>query len=210
MQNSDPAARTFLFLIASSRNDGATETLARHAADGLAKDHAQRWIRLAALPLDPFVDIRHESDGTYPEPQGHARSLLDATLEATDLVFVVPVYWYSLPTWAKLYLDHWSGWMRVPGVDFKSRMAGKRIWTVTIVSDRRSASAEPLLGCLRLTADYMGMEWGGALIGNANKPADILEDADALRQAKRLFVSDAMPDARSASTPPKAIVLQPR
>ena len=38
--------------------------------------------------------------------------LLDATLAATDLVFVAPVYWYSLPAAAKLYLDYWSAWLR--------------------------------------------------------------------------------------------------
>ena len=60
-------------------------------------------------------------------------------------------------------------------------MAGKRLWAITIVSDETPASAEPLLGCLRLTADYMNMAWGGALIGNANRPADIFDDTGALR-----------------------------
>ena len=183
MQDSNTAPGRFLFLVASAREDGAAETLARRAAQGLGNDQ-QRWIRLADLPLDPFVDIRHVGEGTYPPPQGHARTLLNATLKATDLVFVAPVYWYGLPAWAKLYLDHWSGWMRVPGVDFKAQMAGKRLWALTIVSDETPASAEPLLGCLRLTADYMGMQWGGALIGNANKPADILNDQEALRKAE--------------------------
>lgn len=183
MPDNASAPRNFLFLVASAREAGAAETLARRAAQDLRSDQ-QRWIRLASLPLDPFVDIRHEGDGTYPPPQGHARTLLDATLDATDLIFVAPVYWYGLPAWAKLYLDHWSGWMRVPGVEFRARMAGKRLWAMTIVSDETPASAEPLLGCLRLTADYMSMEWSGALIGNANRPADILEDQEALRQAE--------------------------
>ena len=189
MQDSTMPPGKFLFLVASAREDGAAETLARRTAQGLSSDQ-QRWIRLADLPLDPFVDSRHEGDGTYPPPQGHARTLLDATLDATDLVFVAPVYWYGLPAWAKLYLDHWSGWMRVPGVDFRARMAGKRLWAMTIVSDETPASAEPLLGCLRLTTDYMNMEWGGALIGNANRPADILEDREALRQADSFLRSN--------------------
>ena len=70
---------------------------AARGAELSPRSHEQRWLRLADLPLDPFVDIRHEGDGTYPAPRGHARTLLDATLEATDLVFVVPVYWYGLP-----------------------------------------------------------------------------------------------------------------
>ena len=146
MEDPTAAPSKFLFLVASSRNEGAAETLAGRAAAALDGRHQQRWLRLADLPLDPFVDIRHDGDGTYPVPHGHAQTLLEATLEATDLVFVVPVYWYSLPTLAKHYLDHWSAWMRVAGVDFKARMAGKRLWAITIVSDETPASAEPLLG----------------------------------------------------------------
>ncbi len=119
--------------------------------------------------------------------------LLEATLAATDIVFVVPVYWYGLPAWAKLYLDHWSGWMRVPGIDFKPRMAGKRLWAVTIVSDENPASAEPLLGTLKLTADYMAMTWGGSLLGYANRPEDILADCAALERASRFFSGEAAP-----------------
>ena len=78
-------------------------------------------------PLPLFEDIRHgPGNGAYEMPNGAAKVLLDATLAASDLVFVAPVYWYALQTAAKLYLDHWSGWMRVPGVDFKARMAAKR------------------------------------------------------------------------------------
>ena len=190
MQEPAPTPSKFLFLVASAREEGAAERLARRAAQALAEIDEARWLRLADLPLDPFIDIRHEGDGTYPAPADTPERLLDATLQATDLIFVVPVYWYGLPALAKLYLDHWSGWMRVPGVDFKARMAGKRLWAITIVSDETPASAEPLLGCLRLTADYMNMEWGGALIGNANKPADILDDADALRQADTFLRSN--------------------
>ena len=96
-----PTPGKFLFLVASAREEGAAETLAGRAAQALAAIDEPRWLRLGDLPLEPFIDIRHEGDGTYPEPGGHARTLLDATLR-TDLVFVVPVYWYSLPARAKL------------------------------------------------------------------------------------------------------------
>ncbi len=115
--------------------------------------------------------------------------MLEATLDATDLVFAAPVYWYSVPASAKLYLDHWSGWMRIPGVDFRARMAGKSMWAVTMLSDRDMAQAEPLLGCLKWTANYLGMRWGGSVIGYGNKPGDVLADAPALTEAERLFAA---------------------
>ena len=30
-----------------------------------------------------------------------------------------------MSTITKRYLDHWSGWLRVPGVDFRARMRGR-------------------------------------------------------------------------------------
>ncbi|MEU4095313.1 NAD(P)H-dependent oxidoreductase [Streptomyces sp. NPDC026673] len=179
--------RTFLFLVGSSRADGNTETLARRAAEQLPPAVRRRWIRLKDLPLPLFADERHNGDGSYPPPAGHAATLLEATLEATDLVVVSPLYWYSVSTSTKLYLDHWSGWMRVPGVDFLERMRGKTLWSVTVLGGQDPATAAPLVGTLRHTAAYAGMRWGGALLGNGTRPGDVLRDTAALSRAKTFF-----------------------
>ncbi|MFJ7273324.1 flavodoxin family protein [Kitasatospora sp. NPDC098663] len=179
--------RTFLFLDASSRAGGNSEQLARLAVEAsLPAGSEQRWLRLSEHPLPPFEDLRHVEGGRYPEPVGHERTLLDATLAATDLVFVAPLYWYSLPTSAKLYLDHWSSWLRQPGADFRARMRGGTIWGVTALATEDD-KAEPLIGTLRLTAEYMGMRWGGALLGNGTRPGDVLRDERALIAAKSFF-----------------------
>ena len=106
---------------------------------------------------------------------------------------VVPLYWYSLPARAKNYLDHWSGWMRVPGVDFLQRMAGKTMWAVSAVSDEDLSVAEPLTGTLRLTADYAGMRWNGCLFGYGNRPGEILTDEAARQRAASFFESQTLP-----------------
>ncbi|MFE6052066.1 flavodoxin family protein [Kitasatospora sp. NPDC056446] len=181
------APRRFLFLDAGARPDGNSVGLARLAAESsLPAGAEQRWLRLSEYPLPPFQDLRHTGDGRYPEPVGHERTLLDATLEATDLVFVAPLYWYSLPTAAKLYLDYWSAWFRVPGVDFRAGMRGGTVWGVTALATGDD-KAEPLIGTLRLTAEYMGMRWGGVLLGNGSRPGDVLSDERALTAAKSFF-----------------------
>ncbi|MER7765981.1 NAD(P)H-dependent oxidoreductase [Kitasatospora sp. NPDC096140] len=179
--------RRFLFLDASARTDGNSARLARLAAESsLPAGAEQRWLRLDEHPLPVFRDLRHDGDGSYPEPVGHERTLLDATLAATDLVLVAPLYWYTLPTSAKLYLDHWSGWLRVPGLDFRTRMGGATLWGVTALSGSDD-KAEPLIGTLRLTAEYMRMRWGGVLLGNGTRPGDVLRDERALIAAKSFF-----------------------
>ena len=177
----------FLFLNASTREPGQvgnTETLARRAAAALAPDVAQTWHALAAMNLPPFVDRRHTT-GTYPIPEGDARVLLDATLAASDLVLVSPVYWYSVPSPLKACLDQWSAWMRVPGVDFKARMAGRRLWVVSTSGDR--AKAQPMFDSYRLCAEFLGMDWKGVLWGKGGAPGAVLDDAGALAAADSFF-----------------------
>jgi putative NADPH-quinone reductase len=188
----DPAGRRFLFLVSSARREGNAEVLSRAAAEALPAGAQQRWLNLAEQPLDPFVDIRH-SAGVYPAPEGAAATLAEATLWATDLVMVAPVYWYNLPASAKQYLDHWSGWMRVPGMDFRARMAGRRLWAVTVTSDDEARDADvcgPLVQSLQLTAAYMGMHWSGALVGHGNRPGDVAGDTAAFARAEAFFLAN--------------------
>ncbi|MEC3978108.1 flavodoxin family protein [Amycolatopsis sp. H20-H5] len=178
-------SRSFLFLLGSSRVDGNTETLARQAATELPQSTTQRWIRLPEVPLPAFEDRRH-SEVPQAEPVGDERLLLDATFAATDLVIASPVYWYSVSASVKLYLDYWSGWMKAPGVEFKARMRGKTLWGVSVLAEE-PGQADPLVGTLRRSAAYLGMNWGGVLLGNGSRPGDVLTDSAAIGAASAFF-----------------------
>jgi multimeric flavodoxin WrbA len=180
------STRSFLFVLASTRADGNSERLARRAARQLPEGASARWLRLTELELPPFADTRHSTG--YGSPQGPARELRDATLAATDLVLVTPVYWYGVAWPAKHYLDHWSAWMRDPQLAFKPAMAGKQLWAVIVDSDTDDeGSSYPLLDQLRRTADYMDLKWRGALLGHANKPGEIEASDAAMRAAEGFF-----------------------
>ncbi|POX56359.1 flavodoxin [Streptomyces sp. Ru71] len=178
--------RRFLFVLGSSRDDGNTELLARKAAEQLPADVEQEWISLAEHPLPDFADLRHDSDHVRPT-EGNTALLLDATLAATDLVIASPLYWYSVSAHTKRYLDHWSGWLRTPGLDFKARMAGRTLWGVTALAHREEEVADPLVGTLNNSAAYLGMRFGGVLLGNGSRPGDVLNDHAALVRAKTFF-----------------------
>ncbi len=193
--------RRFLFVLGSARLNGNTELLARKAAEQLPPDTEQEWIRLADHPLPDFLDIRHDDTagtadtaGTVGPVQPHEnatiRQLLDATLAATDIVIASPVYWYSLSGLTKRYLDYWSDWLRVPGADFKSTMAGRTLWGVSALADDQPVVAAPLIGTLNNSAAYLKMRFGGVLLGNGSAPGDVLKDTEALTQAKTFFTQD--------------------
>lgn len=180
-------ARSFLFVLGSARQGGNTESLARAAAEHLEPEAEQRWIHLGELGLPPFVDRRHVGDGITPAAEGPERVVQEATLAATDVVIASPLYWYSVTANVKTYLDYWSGWLRVPGLDFQPRMGGRRLWGVTAYADSDPERAEPLVGTLRITADYMRMDWRGVLLGHGSRPGQVLADEQALSAAKSFF-----------------------
>ncbi|MEV0845176.1 NAD(P)H-dependent oxidoreductase [Streptomyces sp. NPDC049954] len=183
-----PPAPSFLFLLAGAREDGNTEALARAAAQYLPPWAEQRWIHLGDLALPDFRDLRHSPAGPAPAPASEAEAeLLRATLSATDLVVASPLYWYSLSAQAKRYLDYWSAWLRLPGLGFRSRMAGRTLWGVSAMADEDARRAAPLIDTLRLSAEYMEMRFGGVLLGNGSRPGDIHTDDEALARAKDFF-----------------------
>lgn len=190
MVDSDDRAeepRRFLFLVASARSGGNTELLARMAAASLPRCVGQEWLRLRDLPLPPFRDIRHEGSGIYPDPVGNEYTLFDATLRATDIVIASPLYWYNVSASAKLYLDYWSAWMRVPAADFKRGMSQKTLWAITAMSDEDATEADELSGCLQRCARYFDMPWGGLLLGRGNRPGDVAAGGSACLLAATFF-----------------------
>jgi hypothetical protein len=62
---------------------------------------------------------------------------------------------------------------------------------ISAISEEDPAKADPLIGTLRLSADYLGMRWGGALLGYGNRPGQVCEDVDALAKAPAFFASGA-------------------
>jgi NAD(P)H-dependent FMN reductase len=176
--------RRFLFLLCSTRRLGNSEQLAYYAAKSLPETTEKQWVHLVDYPLADFVDLRHT--GGFEPPAGNAQFLLEATLAATDVVLVTPLYWYSLSVPGKKYLDLWNAWLRLPSLHFREAMAGNTLWTIA-VSNGSKPDSKPLEGSMVLTARHMNLRWGGLLFGTGSRPNDILMDTPALNQAKSFF-----------------------
>ena len=181
--------RHFLVVLGSAREGGNAEILAKEAEISVPEGSEIQRVRLRDYQLPPFDDVRHEDASGYAMPTGKARELVDATLWATDLVFASPTYWYSLPATAKLYLDHWTAWLRLPPLAFRETMKGRALWAITVNSDDpgEDEGSAPLIHTLELTAKYMEMRFAGALIGHGNRPGDVKNDHTAMRAARTFF-----------------------
>lgn len=62
---------------------------------------------------------------------------------------------------------------------------------MTVLADPQASVADPLVGTLNNSAAYLGMRFGGVLLGNGSKPGDVLGDMDALARAKSFFAGEA-------------------
>ena len=121
---------------------------------------------LAALDDLPFVQQRHLYD-LYPDfyIDGDAER---ARLETTDLLVLQhPVYWYSMPSLLKMWIDEVFalGWAYGSG---GNALAGKSMqWVVTTGGDFHAYSPEGphghpfdvFIAPLRQTAHFCGMHW---------------------------------------------------
>ncbi|MEU8621306.1 NAD(P)H-dependent oxidoreductase [Streptomyces sp. NPDC048623] len=181
--------RSFLFVLGSSRADGNSEILARAAAAHLPADVPQRWVDLNRIVLPDFQDGRHETGDR--QVTANEELLRQATMEATDIVIVSPLYWYSLSAQAKRYLDYWSGWLNVPGSDFKGRMAGGTLWGVTAMADADHVVADGLVTGLSHSAAYLRMHFGGVLTGTGSRPGRVRADEQAMNRARTFFQGEA-------------------
>ncbi|AGC42413.1 NAD(P)H dehydrogenase (quinone) [Myxococcus stipitatus DSM 14675] len=189
MSPSSVTPRNVLFLLASSREGGNAEQLARKAAEALPPGTVTDWLRLEDSLVEPFRDLRHAPGGYTRPPPPELLALAERTLAADEVVIVAPVYWYNLPSTALAYLEHWSWWMRVPELRFAERMRGKVLSLVTAHSSEEDDSvATPSLMSLRMSADYLEMRWRGGLIGHGNRPGEVLQDTRALSAAREFLV----------------------
>lgn len=176
--------RHFVFIEGSSRTDGNSAVLARRAQQHLPDGASSEWLRLADLPLPDF-DADVPAEAAIPVfPDGNEGVLLAATLRATDLVIVSPLYWYAVSAPVKRYLDHWDGWLHLPGLRFRRSMAQRTLWAITAGYADDAGQAAGLATSLRLTAEYLAMTWGGLLYGNGDKTGDVRRDHTAMRGAE--------------------------
>lgn len=179
----DPVrSRSFAFILGSPRGGGNTETLARYAAEGLPPDATDSWLSLSELTLPPSP--------AGPLLNSAEKVLLDATLDSTDIVVASPLHWYSVSAATKLYLDYWARWSGLPDLGFREQMRGKNLWAVTAYARGDETDTQPLTGMFRRTAEYLGMEWCGALLARAHREGDLEADQAALARAVAFFGGD--------------------
>lgn len=170
-----------LALLGSSRNPGNTETLTDIVLQGIP--HTK--IHLAEKKITPIIDMRHHPDG-FQTIDDDNHSIIDLVMESDTLIFATPVYWYGMSGTMKNWIDRWSQTLRDKKISFQSSMKQKTAYVVTVGGDNPRIKGLPLIMQFQYIFDFMGMSFGGYIIGEANTPGEIVSDKQALQAAEIL------------------------
>ncbi|WP_035488134.1 flavodoxin family protein [Alicyclobacillus contaminans] len=170
-----------IVLYGSSRRQGNSELLADRVLDGIP--HTKRY--LMDLKIQPIVDQRHSPAG-FADVDDDYDALIQEVLAHDALVLVTPLYWYGMSGLMKNFVDRWSQSLRQPGLGFRERMQAIPGYVVIAGGDHPHEKAKPLVQQFQLIFDFMGMSLDGWVIGEGNRPGDVLADEAALRSAAAL------------------------
>ncbi len=138
-------------VIGSSRRNGNTGKL----IDLIAKELNIEVIDLSLKNISPF-DYEHKNADDDFMP------LMNHLLKYDNIIFVSPVYWFSMSAQMKVFIDRMSDFLSIEELKSKGReLRSKAGYVVsTSVSDN---IADSFIDSFTNTFDYLGLEYGGCI-----------------------------------------------
>ena len=117
-------------------------------------------------------------------------------LDAYAVIHSTPVYFWSMTSQMKAYLDRWCvffddnwRWQKA----YYPKMRDKRIGLITVCGDPNVHTADPIVHSFQSTVEMTKMNWLGAVMTSANNKGEIARNETALREAFELGKKAATP-----------------
>ncbi|MFJ5792665.1 flavodoxin family protein [Lysinibacillus sp. NPDC093197] len=168
--------------IGSSRNGGNSELL----TDIVLKDITHKKIYLKDLDIRPIEDLRHTKDG-FQVIKDDYDNVIEELQNSDIVIFATPIYWYSMSGIMKNMVDRFSQSIRDNRFpDLKERLKKIRTIVVIVGGDKPRIKGLPLIQQFQYTFEFLEMSLWSYIIGEANKPGEIMDDKYALSQAALL------------------------
>jgi multimeric flavodoxin WrbA len=166
----------------SSRKGGNSDLLADQVLYDI--DHTKRYLK--DYKIKAIDDKRHDPKGYTNLAEDDYESLLSEMLEHDIVVYVTPLYWYGMSGMMKDFIDRSTESMRIPERNFKERMQAIKHYAVIAGGDSPYVKGKPLVQQFTYIFDFMGGKLEGWMIGDGNKPGEVLEDEVAMERAEQL------------------------
>ncbi|MGG4511331.1 NAD(P)H-dependent oxidoreductase [Heyndrickxia sporothermodurans] len=174
---------TIAVIYGGTRPNGNAETLTDLAINGLEVEK----IYLGEYLIQPIKDGRHSEEG-FQEVSDDYNSIINRLLPHDTWIFSTPIYWYSMSGIMKNFIDRWSQTMRDTNYpEFKTQMSKKKAYVIAVGGDEPYMKGLPMIQQFQHIFDFMGMSFEGYVLGEGNKPGDILNDKKAVYAATELL-----------------------
>lgn len=169
-------------LYGGGRPNGNTETLTKKVIEGIVVEE----IHLKDYLIEPIIDKRHDQEG-FSEVHDEYNLIIDCILKHDILIFSTPIYWYSMTGIMKKFVDRWSHTLRDSNYpDFKKQLSSKKVYVIAVGGDNPYMTGLPMIQQFQHIFNFVGITFEGYIIGEGNKPGDILQDVRALSAAEQL------------------------
>ncbi len=173
---------TIAVLHGGGRPNGNTETITKM----ITKDLDVKNIYLKEYVIKPIFDQRHDENG-FDEVDDDYNAIIDEILKQDILLFSTPIYWYSMTATMKGFIDRFSQTMRDKNYPhFKEQLGQKKAFVIAVGGDSPYTKGLPMIQQFHHIFDFLGIPFAGYMIGNANKPNEIMNDPKSQSDAEQL------------------------
>ncbi|MGE7111711.1 flavodoxin family protein [Lysinibacillus sp. NPDC047702] len=168
--------------IGSSRTASNSEQL----ADYVLADIPHQKIDLKNVMIKPIHDLRHNDNG-FQFVDDDYDQIIQAFLTSDIVIFVTPIYWYSMSGIMKNMIDRLSHAIRDERFpQLKEKLQTTEAIVLAVGGDDPYIKGLPMIQQFQYIFEFLQMPFFSYIIGNGNKPGEISNDTQALAQAKIL------------------------
>lgn len=168
--------------VGSSRQGGNSEQLADYVVQGI--EHKKVYLK--DLSIKPIEDLRHSENGFQPVEDEYDQ-VIETLLESDVVIFATPIYWYSMSGTMKNMIDRLSHAIRDERYpQLKTHLSTVRAIVVAVGGDEPRIKGLPLIQQFHYIFDFLKISFSSYILGEANKPGEILTDSLALSHAALL------------------------
>jgi len=186
-----------LGILGSPRIKGNSDILLDQALKG-ARDAGARVekIPLVRKKISGCIDCKKCNKTGRCVIDDDMQEILPKVVEADAIVHSCPVYFWSMTSQMKAYLDRWCSLFDAKWdwhAQYAPRMKGKRVGLITVCGDPHVSTADPVVHSFVKTVDFGAMTWLGLVQASAAAKGEIAGNEAMLRKAHELGRKAARP-----------------
>jgi multimeric flavodoxin WrbA len=176
-----------LGIMGSPRIGGNSDLLLDQALAGAREAGGEvEKIILVQKKISGCYDCKKCNDSGICAVKDEMPEIHQKILEAQAIIHSVPVYFWSMTSQMKAYLDRWCAlfdanwrWHQA----YLPKMKGKGMGLITVCGDPDVHTADPIVHSFKNTADFTKMKWIGAVMASATEKGEIAQNETALKEA---------------------------